>query len=68
MTREEPTADGDRELSIALDGYDAGKSMREIAVDLYGAEKVTAEWTFDSVLRARMRRLVCKAWAYAKRG
>ena len=68
LTREEATAEGTRELSIVLDGYDAGKSMREIAVDLYGAEKVTAEWTSDSVLRTRMRRLLRKARANSKRG
>ena len=61
------TRDRDRELLIALDGDDAGKSMREIAVDVYGAERVAAEWTLDRVLRAQTRRLLCKARDHAER-
>ena len=57
----------DRELLIALDGNDAGKSMREIAVDVYGAERVAAEWTPDGVLRAQRRRLLRKARDHAER-
>ena len=68
MTREEVTSFGERELRIALDGHMAGKSMREIAEDLYGAEIVAAEWTPDGVLRARTRRLLHKARMRAERG
>ena len=68
MTREEAMTDGNRELLIALDGHVAGKSMREIAEDLYGAERVVAEWRSDSVLRARTRRLLSKAQSHAKQG
>ena len=68
LTREEAMTDGNRELLIALDGHVAGKSMREIAEDLYGAERVAAEWRSDSVLRARTRRLLSKAQSHAKQG
>lgn len=61
MAREEVMADGDRELLIALEGHAAGKSLREIAEELHGAEVVAAEWSSDSVLRARMKRLLWKA-------
>ena len=67
MTRNEATQDGDRELRIALDGHVAGKSTREIAVDLYGAERVAAEWNPEGALRAHTRRLVRKALAHAER-
>ena len=66
--RDKATGDGDRELLTAHDGHIAGKSMREIAVDLYGAERVAAEWTPDGGLRAQTRRLVHKARAHAERG
>ena len=61
------TRDGDRELLMALDGNVAGKSMREIAADLYGAEMVAAEWTPDGVLRAQTRRLLRKVRDHAER-
>ena len=67
LTRDEATGDGDRELLIALEGHVAGKSTREIAVNLYGAESVATEWTPDGVLRVQMRRLLCKARAQAER-
>ena len=57
----------DRELLIALDGNDAGKSMREIAVDVYGAERVAAEWAPDGVLRAQTRRLLRTARNHTER-
>ena len=40
--------DRDREVLIALDGHRAGKSLCEIAEDLFGAERVAAEWSADS--------------------
>ena len=67
LTRDEATAGGSRELLIALDGHGAGKSTREIAEDLYGAERVEGEWGPDGVLRSRVRRLVRRARAHAKR-
>ena len=68
LMSEQATGDGDRELLMALDGHIAGRSMREIAVDLYGAERVAAEWAPDGVLRAQTRRLLRKARAHAERG
>ena len=66
MTRDKATGDGDPKLLIAPDRHAAGKSMREIAVDLYGAERVAVEWTPDGVLRAQTRRLLRKARAHAE--
>ena len=59
--------EGDREVLIALDGHRAGKSLREISEDLFGAERVAAEWSADSGVRLRTRRLVQKAQAHAER-
>ena len=39
-----------------FDGRLAGKSWRETAVDLYGADAVAAEWHADGWMRARVRR------------
>lgn len=61
------TRDRDPELLIALERNDAGKSRREIAVDVYGAERVAAEWTPDGVLRAQTRRLSRKTRDHAER-
>ena len=66
LTGNEATADGNRELLIALDGHAAGKSTREIAEDLYGAERVAAQWSPDGVLRSRVRRLLRRAGAHGK--
>ena len=55
-------------VAIADAGWRAGKSYREIAVDLYGADPVDAEWRRDGWMRARVRRLVHRAHAAAKRG
>ena len=62
------TGDGDRDVLIALEGHRAGKSLREIAEDLFGAEVVAADWGPDSGVRARTRRLLHKARVYAERG
>ena len=51
----------DRELLTVLDGRLAGKSWREIAIDLYGAERVAADWHTESWMRSRVRRLGKKA-------
>ena len=40
---------------MALDGRLAGKSLRQIAVDLYGAARVAEEWRSDSSMRGRVR-------------
>ena len=44
-------------------GLRAGKSVREIAVELYGADRVAAEWDCDGWMRAKMRRLARRARA-----
>ena len=49
--------------AVALAGIRSGKSMREIAVDLYGADAVAADWHVDSRMRAKVRRLVDRARA-----
>ena len=49
--------------AVALAGIRSGKSMREIAVDLYGADQVAADWHDDSGMRAKVRRLVRRARA-----
>ena len=47
--------------AVVLAGIRSGKSMREIAVDLYGADPVAADWHVDSRMRAKVRRLVYRA-------
>ena len=49
--------------AVALAGFRSGKSMRESAVDLYGADWVAAGWHSDSRMRAKARRLVYRARA-----
>ena len=49
--------------AVALAGIRSGKSHREIAVDLYGADAVAADWHVDSRMRAKVRRLVDRARA-----
>ena len=48
-------------------GLRAGKSVREIAVDLYGADRVAAKWGYDGWMRAKARRLVRRARAASVR-
>ena len=40
---------------MALDGKLGGRSLRMIAVDLYGAARVEEEWRSDSSMRGRVR-------------
>ena len=54
--------------TVALAGIWSGKSMREIAVDLYGADQVAADWHDDSGMRAKVRRLVNRARAASDQG
>ena len=49
--------------AVALAGWRTGKSQRQVAVDLFGAARVDAEWSPDSQLRAKVRRLVDRARA-----
>ena len=61
-----PVGAGAATLAIALAGIRSRKSMREIAVDLYGADRVGAEWSVDSWMRAQVQRLVFRARAAAR--
>ena len=48
-------------MILALDGHLAGDSHRVIAIDLYGAASVAAEWHEDSAIRSRVRSRVDKS-------
>ena len=50
-------------MAVALAGLRSGKSHREIATDLYGAEQVAAGWHRDGWMRAKVRRLLHRAQA-----
>ena len=63
-----PREDADRELLSVLDGRLAGKSWRQTAVELYGAEEVASDWHPDSWMRARVRRRGKKALALMEHG
>ena len=54
--------------AVVLAGMRSGKPMREIAVDLYGADEVAADWHADSRMRAKVRRLVSRARAASDEG
>ncbi len=56
------------ELLAVLDGHLAGKSDREVAEDLYGHDRVAAEWREDSWMRSAVRRRVKKALMIMNRG
>ena len=57
--------DGESELAtpsaVAAVGLRAGKGLRAVAIDLFGAERVGAEWTPDGPMRATVRRLAHRA-------
>lgn len=48
----------------ALDGALAGATQREIAVAVFGAERVARDWTPDSELRAQVRHLIRRGRAF----
>ena len=52
--------------AVVLAGWRAGRSLREIAVELYGREEVEACWHDDSAMRSRLRRLLSRARAKAR--
>ena len=54
--------------AIVLAGRGAGKSLREIAVDLYGREQVDADCHADSRLRSEVRRLLYRTEARSGAG
>ena len=71
-----PDAPDARAKAVVQAGRKARKSLREIAVDLFGVDtgsasgagRVAAEWHPDGWLRARVRRMLQRARAAAKRG
>ena len=54
--------------AIALAGLRSGKSLRGIAVYLYGAHHVARDWHGDSWMRAIVQRLVDRARAAPDEG
>ena len=46
---------------MVLDGRLAGRSLRMIAVDLYGARRVAEEWSCGGWMKARVRWRVARA-------
>ena len=65
-----PTAEpgDDRELRVVLGRTLAGQSVHEIATALYGADAIAAEWTADSAIRSRTRRLIRNTRTLMERG
>ena len=53
---------------MVLDGRLAGRSLRRIAVDLYGAARVAEEWHSDGFMRARVRWRVKQALEFMNGG
>ena len=51
-----------------LEGLRAEKSPREMAVDIYGADEVTAEWYSDGGMRSQVLCWIPKARALADAG
>ena len=64
----EPAGADASELAVVLAGVRSRKSMREIGVDLYGADAVAADWHLDGWMRAQVRRLVHRARAALRAG
>lgn len=55
------SGDEDEELLKALDAVNAGKTPREVAIVLYGADEVAENWYSYGGLRAKTRRRIAKA-------
>ena len=51
--------------AVALAGWRAGRSLREIAVGFYRRAKVEACWHVDSAMRSKVRRLLARTRAGA---
>ena len=51
-----------------MEGLEAGRTQRGIAIDVWGAEAVAGEWGSDSWMRAQVRRWIPKARALAEGG
>ncbi len=56
--------------AVAAAGLRAGKGLRAVAVDLFGAGRAGPEWTPDGPMRARVRRArdADRAMTGARRG
>ena len=54
--------------AAALAGLQSGKSMRAVAVDLYGADQAAADWDCDALMRATVRRVAHRARASSGEG
>ena len=52
----------------AMVGLRAGKKPRQIAVDIYGADEVKANWYPDGGMRSQVRRWIDKARTLAEGG
>ena len=53
---------------MVLDGKLLGRSLRLIAIDLYGEARVAREWSPDGAMRARVRWRVDKSLALMNGG
>ena len=53
---------------MVLDAKLAGRSLRLIAIDLYGEARVAREWSSDGTMRARVRWRVDKSLALMNGG
>ena len=62
-----PGGENDKLLTVR-DGLEKGKKPRPIAMDIWGPERVAAEWTSDSWMRSQMRRWIPRARALAAGG
>ena len=58
----------DGELLRVLDARLAGKSLREMAIDLYGERRVAEDWSRDGSMKARVRWRVKRALWLMKGG
>ena len=56
-----------RNALIALDGYAAGASYRDVAAVIFGEDRVAREWP-DPSLKDRIRRSLRRGQAYANGG
>ena len=54
------TAGEDRALVKAMVGLQAGKTPHQIAMDIYGADEVAANWYSDGGMRSQLRRWISK--------
>ena len=52
----------------AMVGLQAGKTPHQIAMDIYGADEVAANWYSDGGMRSQLRRWIPKARALADSG